>query len=480
PLTDDPSTSGTVEIAFEDTLTINLGGLVKAVDGDGDTVSLSNGLSIVIRDDIPYLDSVSSATVTQLDTLTTGSFNFHVGADEPGHLSVTPPTIEGVTVTNVTDPQSGVVTVTGKFANGDTYYVLTVNPNGTYTFEIDNLPTSAHTLGDVALTGAYAPVAQKDFGPFTFITDPGHTVNGSVQGTGIDNDGLGNGEHVTIQCDHAMTLADLHFKQTGSGDVTVNWVATDSATGHQETGSFVVPQSENGSGVYTVDISQANLTGDIPHFDKLELTASSASSGQLKMQSLGGTQLIENPNVGPFDFTLTGTDFDGDAAAGTIHVDVDINSAPTGAGSMALTVDEAALDLTQDLAPAPADLHGGVVTGTNPSSRNETAEGNSGITFTATGEAITVDFADPAGAGWVAPSVSGLAAGYHVDWRFSGGELIGNVVLDAGNQNQGDAIFLKVAGGTSANPGDSGSPTIHVTITHPFPHQTRQRTTHTP
>jgi Ca2+-binding RTX toxin-like protein len=292
----------------------------------------------VVRDDIPYFGAIDPQTDTQVGSVVHGSFNFHVGADEPGHFNVIAPTIEGVTVTTSTD--AGVITVTGTFDDsGEPYYVLTVNPNGTYTFTLDNLPITASPLPFVNLKGGFGPTPAKDFGSVTFIADAGHSVNGSGQGIGIDSDNFGNGEHLTVQFDNPMTKTDLHFMQTGSGDVTISWKAIDSATGHYETGTLTIPQSEAGAGSYLIDILANNattdgnpLTTDISHFDKLELTATSAHSGEVKIQGIGGTQLVAGADVGPFDFTLVGSDYDNDQASATIHIDYvpsDANTLPT-------------------------------------------------------------------------------------------------------------------------------------------------------
>ena len=341
PLVDNPATQ-VHEIAFEDTLTLNLGGLIVATDGDGDTVPLNGGgLQITVLDDVPFFGAISTDTVTHLNTVTTGNFDFHVGADDfpagthpVGEFTVTPPTIAGVDVTTTTDPTTGVITLTGTFHDGGaTFYVLTVNPNGTYTFALDNQAagtTTTQTLADVNLEHSFQPEPVKDFGSFSFIADPGHNVNGSGSGVGIDNDHVGNGEHLTIKFDQEMTVADFHLDQTGGDPVLVTWVATDSQNpAHTETGTFIVGHDESGATTFTID------TGGVP-FDTLSITPTSdkdnpgdlKGSGQIRFISVGGTEVVQNANTGPLDFTLTGTDFDGDAATGTIHIVTDIHAPP--------------------------------------------------------------------------------------------------------------------------------------------------------
>ena len=58
PLTDDPSTTGTTETAFEDTLTIDFSGFVTVSDADNDTVTLADdSFKIDIVDDIPEVST---------------------------------------------------------------------------------------------------------------------------------------------------------------------------------------------------------------------------------------------------------------------------------------------------------------------------------------------------------------------------------------------------------------------------------------
>ncbi|MCP3400927.1 DUF5801 repeats-in-toxin domain-containing protein [Bradyrhizobium sp. CCGB20] len=342
PKHDDPSTQP-VEKEFEDTISVSLGGLINAVDGDGDVTSLSSAnFSVTIRDDEPYFGTISTGSVTQLHTATTGTFDFHVGADEPGHISVTAPTISGVNVSTSTD-SNGVTTVTGTFSGtGLTYYVLTVNPNGTYSFEIDNLPTSTTPLAPVSTLGAFGPTPVKDFGLFTFSSD--QDVNGSANGVGVASNGLEGGEHLTVTFDNPMTVANVGINLNGSGSLTLVWKAIDSATHQYETGTATL----NADGTLTVDILGNNAstdgdpnTTDILHFDTLEISASGPNSIHGRIVSVGGTQLTQSGQVAPFEFTLTGSDADGDVATGTIHINANIgvNNLPS-----IMSTDSAALN----------------------------------------------------------------------------------------------------------------------------------------
>ena len=127
-----------------------------------------------------------------------------------------------------------------------------------------------------------------------------------------------------------MTTTDFHLDQTGGDPVLVTWVATDSQNpGHTETGTFIVGHDESGATTFTID------TGGVP-FDTLSITPTSdkdnpgdlKGSGEIRFISVGGTEVVQTANTGPLDFTLTGTDFDGDAATGTIHIVTEIHAPP--------------------------------------------------------------------------------------------------------------------------------------------------------
>ncbi|ESZ39619.1 hypothetical protein X732_14435 [Mesorhizobium sp. L2C066B000] len=132
-------------------------------------------------------------------------------------------------------------------------------------------------------------------------------------------------------------------------------------------------------------------------------------------------------------------------------------------------MNEAALDTTLD-ASAPADLQAGAVTGTNPGSRGETAQAISGITFTTTGEAINVAFANPTGdPNWVAPTVSGLASGYTISWALVGNQLVGSLIQTAGSVNLGAFVYLALST-TNAGPNSSLTPVVTATLTDQLQH----------
>ncbi|KQU50525.1 hypothetical protein ASG72_11580, partial [Bosea sp. Leaf344] len=137
------------------------------------------------------------------------------------------------------------------------------------------------------------------------------------------------------------------------------------------------------------------------------------------------------------------------------------NTLPTGGGTMSLTLDEAGLDTTKD----PLDIRAGLVTGTKPGTTVESAQASTGISFTTTGEALTVGFAAPTGANQ--PIVTDLATGYALTWALNGaGELEGTLIkTSAPTATLGVAIVLKLSGDvTAAAGGDIATPTLTATL----------------
>jgi T1SS-143 domain-containing protein len=89
PLTDDPGTLA-VETSFEDNIALDLGSVLTATDGDGDTVTAAGEkLVVTVNDDSPTTFTPDGATLTNngtdSDTEALNDAN-SVGADQPGTI----------------------------------------------------------------------------------------------------------------------------------------------------------------------------------------------------------------------------------------------------------------------------------------------------------------------------------------------------------------------------------------------------------
>ena len=251
PLTDDPGT-GAVETAFEDTLTIDFSTFVTFTDFDGDQITLQDGFTIDIVDDIPvanddtdkvYEGEVTTGNVltgvdpdlagTPADTSDDGAQVADVfGADGPDAAGGVVGVAAGDTGTNLDNPSTLGVTVTGAFGdlvlNPDGFYSYTQNvtvtgeQTDTFTYTIKDgdgdlttatLAITVSSVQDVLVVGTYAA---GDGGASVALAD----VITDFQ-DGIDLIGL-----------FGLTFTDLNIDQTanvvgdGTNDTQISVTAT--------------------------------------------------------------------------------------------------------------------------------------------------------------------------------------------------------------------------------------------------------------
>ena len=195
-LTDDPSTTGTVETAFEDDLTILLGSLIQATDFDGDMVTASgSAVQVVVNDDTPIRSGpISSGTVdedgvfegvkdngpgdgiraavrpitlTPMRTATTtkstvtgtiaGLAQFQSGADEPLTFSLVTDTSAleaqnlksgGVALAYAVSGNVLTASTDSTFADPDAVFTFTLNPGGAWVFDLEDQLDHPRGQGD--------------------------------------------------------------------------------------------------------------------------------------------------------------------------------------------------------------------------------------------------------------------------------------------------------------------------------------------
>ncbi len=331
---------------------------------------------------------------------------------------------------------------------------------GTITYTAADGPATV-TIDGVAVTAVNQTFVHAGIGTLTITSIAAGSIGYSY--TLADN---------TLAATSSDTFAVVVTDKDGDHDdktLTIS-IIDDAPTANDDNVAGTITGSTIISGLFSNDVFGADGVDTDNSPVTGQVTATNGSHGTVTYNNDG--TFTYNPTgvfVGDDTFTYTIKDGDGDTSTATVTVHVQTNTTPTGGGSVSLLVNEAALDLTQDASPLPADLHTGVVTGTNPSSRAETDQKTTGITFNATGEAINVAFGDPAdsGSGWVAPTVNGLASGYTLQWSVVSGELVGT--LFQGATNLGPAIYLHLTN-TTAAPNTSVTPTVTATLTDQFQH----------
>ena len=345
---------------FEDDITIQLS--VTVADNDDDTASQS--FQVTFDDDIPVINSITDAiVVNQPVQVVNGTYDASVGADELDFLGLVlrdnadydiigvvngvtqvDVTVDGksfsffftVTENKVSEGGDGSVEFKAFFDSGDpdgsAFFTLTVNPDGTYVFELfDN-----EVLAEIELTGSDfgggGPVAELSVDSVLTITarngDPS-LINPSNKGLGVAGGGnqdqnMDPGEAIVFTFANPQTQVSFNLtKWTGGGGT-----ATITLTFGGITGTAVLTiDSASGNNFRTVQIIQdPNLTLNTFFVDDandtvfvnfefseldVEYTSSTSETIGFNIDNLGfdAEVTIEGMDL---DFGLSVTDMDGD------------------------------------------------------------------------------------------------------------------------------------------------------------------------
>ena len=319
-----------------------------------------------------------------------------------------------------------------------TYGYLTIDATGKYSYTLTKAETN-NPAGDNSTN------IQSGMDVFTYtVQDAFENTNTSTITISIkddvptahaDTNAVNEGSSV-----NGNVLTDGTPDVLGADGGAVTGVATGSDTSHAVSGGL-----DN-----TPDNSGAGITGQY---------------GTLHLHADGSYTYV--PNAVTADvvdhFVYTITDGDGDTSTTTLDISV-ANSVPVVAdGISALTVYEAALDTSKDI----ADLAAGVRTGTNPTSMGETDIDTNGLTFQATGQNITsIKFADPNNAfdSYATPEFTNLASGTP-HWTLSADGR--TLTLDFGGQT---ALILALSGASTIAAGSTDSVTVTATLVDRFAH----------
>ncbi|MHB9437319.1 DUF5801 repeats-in-toxin domain-containing protein [Mesorhizobium sp. C089B] len=396
-------------------------------DGDGDTSHTT--LTIAIGDSTPTdaIPAAGGATTTVYEASLPARAGEPAGSNEPATTETTSGTIGFTSPDGLTTVSLGGHVLTGSaqtFADGTTGSLT-----ASYVYNA--------TTGIGTISYAYTLIDNT-------LTDPSST-SFAVVVTDADGDSAPAGNLVITIVDDVPTATNDTWGPTITGATVLTGLLTNDKFGADG-----------------VDTDNNPVSGQV--------TATNGAHGTVTYNNDGTfTYTPTGIYVGSDSFTYTIKDGDGDASTATVTLNVQTNTVPSGGGTASLTLNEAALDTTLD-ASAPADLQAGAVTGTNPGSRGETAQAISGITFTTTGEAINVAFANPTGdPNWVAPTVSGLASGYTISWALVGNQLVGSLIQTAGSVNLGAFVYLALSN-TSAGANSSLTPVVTATLTDQLQH----------
>ncbi|HWT97639.1 MAG TPA: DUF5801 repeats-in-toxin domain-containing protein, partial [Terriglobales bacterium] len=367
---------------------------VTATDGDGDTsqATTSVGGYVSFLDDGPtaHITAVAESGVT-IDE----SAGVQAGTDDhsgPAPFAYGAALAWGTNGTAVVDTSA-----TSFGADGEKSLVLGVQPSsaGVDSGLIDTATgqhiylyqDGANVVGKVGSGGVADPsgaiaiaVTIDQSGDLTVaeyraLVQPTGTLGDTSEGVHINNsalqvlvtatDGDGDtstataniGSHVTFLDDGPTAVADTN-KVSSGGSVGGNVETND---------SFGVDGKDSGGGVVGVAIGSDTSSAVSGNLGGLGIPG---SFGTLILNADGSYTYNANPNVGGIDhFVYTIKDGDGDLS--TVTLDITVNKVGPETDTESVTVNEAALDTTT----TGNDLTHGTITGSNPSSPDETKQG---------------------------------------------------------------------------------------------------------
>jgi large repetitive protein len=240
-----------------------LTGTATITDSDGDTASASGTLdlggNIVFEDDGPMIHSVMDAVIVSAPSVTfTGLYEADFGADGLDFMSVAlgsggtfkgepvdfvqgEPDAEGVTSVEVkdgdvvlftfyytteTDPVSeggdGGVTFTA-FTNpddpeGSQFFILTVNPDGTYSFHIISNEALSSTTASGQDFSAFGPIGEVATDDQSLTIRGSDNINASANGIGVKQPSISKGDWIELDFAKEQSYVNFTLQQwTGSG-----------------------------------------------------------------------------------------------------------------------------------------------------------------------------------------------------------------------------------------------------------------------
>ncbi len=333
-----------------------------SVAGIGGT-SATSDVTITIVDDVPAIQFIESKIVDNVSTSHGGVWSFAPGADGLARIELSLTNEEDVSYikssSSVYDANTGTATYTAFFDEGGTqpYFTVTLNPDGTYQFEVISAVPSITIKDESSFkdgsiggnpTAIYLEqiIAAKDPGappPQTDIKFTGNSnwTSGTNLGTSTtvnsNNNGLGVGSAQTLDNKESITLQFL----VGDGGNTNTHPSTirgvdhieidflEGSAGKQMPASYsvyVITYDENG-GVISQG-TQSILNGTLTiESDELIYGVSIVNTGNKGLIVSGATTSVTTSIESPVDvelsFNVNVVDGDGDTASQGFDIVID-------------------------------------------------------------------------------------------------------------------------------------------------------------
>ena len=247
------------DVNLEDTVAVTVHGVGGT---EADTT-----LTITIVDDKPTFTQIDNAIVANDEGVLLGTHNLTFGADGEFRINLSADTdIEGLNYSEAIYNSDGSTTITaGTGTNTDGFFVLTINPDGTYIFDlldarptVDNIVdftqdpiTGGSSTSTLALATNSGSVVFTGIGADIWPTSSGFGISDGNLNFDKKN-GVGDRFFASFYDDSSATsltnLVDsvsIYFKVEGSSDLKINWYTNTDNTVHTETYST--------NGFYTID-----------------------------------------------------------------------------------------------------------------------------------------------------------------------------------------------------------------------------------
>jgi T1SS-143 domain-containing protein len=354
-----PDTDESVTLSADNLVTLT----ATAHDFDGDTASstINIGTNLVFHDDGPSAindsDTITSGGTTATGNVITGigtdagvASADNVGADLPGQISA----IQGAGGTDTTF--SG-----GLLSIGGTYGTLAIDADGNYTYtRSDGSPLTGQDVFTYTLTDADGDSVTATL---TINIADAAPIGGSVSVL-LDDDALAGGNPGGTGDDvDAQNVSGTLPGSGGDGALTFDLLLTGAPAG------FTYIDGPSGS----VLVQQGGIT-------VLTITINASTGAYTVVQNApidhaaGG-----NENNQAFTINYTVTDSDGDAAPGTVNINVDDDTPIATATLLTGTVDEDGVP--GGIAGGPGDVAGEATTATGSVAALFSAGADAPLTF---------------------------------------------------------------------------------------------------
>jgi len=310
---------------------------VRVIDSDGDEAAAP--FTIQVNDDGPVTQQIQDGIIGNFAGTLHGIADVDFGADDGSfHLTGTPPSdaISYATVDN--EDGSSVLTAT-IISSGDTYFILTLNTDGTYDFElVTPSPTTETTLSLLGLTpgGPVTTLVLPINGitaTFTELaTSPGTGgINASGNGMGLDNNLINTGETLKVAYDANVFNTAFTINKLSSGEI-LTWAVYSAGvliasgtwtppagTGEGDDTEFNILDPIADSFITYTFGSEADIVAS--GFDELRLGAG-GSNDDYRLLSITVTEKLFPDDVN-LSFDLGAVDDDGDPAAGSLAITIE-------------------------------------------------------------------------------------------------------------------------------------------------------------